>query len=94
MIKESLSGLGLAPLAVVGLVLFVATFVGIAVWTMTRRAKQVATWSSLPLVDGMQPVEPRANHHDHDHHEDDHECRNCGNCQCKKNGETAVVSIQ
>lgn len=90
MVKESIADLGLTPFAVFGLLVFFGVFVGIAVWTLTRRQKQVATWSSLPLADGTEPVES-LNEHSHDH--DGHECKNCGNCECSKNNEKNFVSI-
>jgi hypothetical protein len=51
MIKESIADLGLTPYAVFGLLTFFGVYAGIAVWTMTRLYKQVASWSSLPLND-------------------------------------------
>jgi cbb3-type cytochrome oxidase subunit 3 len=90
MVKESIADLGLTPFAVFGLLVFFSVFVAIAVWTLTRRQKQVATWSSLPLADGTEPVESRREH-SHDH--DGHECQNCGNCECSKNNEKNFVSI-
>lgn len=99
MVKEALSEMGLEPIAVAGLVTFFATFVGISVWTFTRRSRQVAAWSSLPLVDGREPVEHRhgrdePDDHEHEHRRDgNHECRNCGECKCKGPGEPAVVSL-
>ncbi|TWT40767.1 cbb3-type cytochrome c oxidase subunit 3 [Botrimarina hoheduenensis] len=59
MIKEALSQAGLAPIAVVGLIAFFAVFVGVLVWTMTRPRRDIETWSSLPLADGKDPVQPR-----------------------------------
>ncbi|MEN1679667.1 MAG: hypothetical protein AAGJ46_08740 [Planctomycetota bacterium] len=51
----------LAPLAAGGLVLFVLVFVGVAVWVLSRSRQTIDTWASLPLADGMQPVQPRGN---------------------------------
>ena len=94
MIKEAIADLGLTPFAVVGLLVFFGVFVAITAWTLTRRPKQVKTWSSLPLADGTEPVEPRQPHHDHDdHHDDDHECKNCGGCSCSKGEGVTTVSI-
>lgn len=59
MINQALSESSLAWPAVIGLVTFVAIFVGVAVWAFTRRTNVVAAWSSLPLADGCEPVEPR-----------------------------------
>jgi cbb3-type cytochrome oxidase subunit 3 len=95
MVKESIADLGLTPFAVFGLLVFFGVFVAITVWTLTRRQKQVATWSSLPLADGTEPVESRRqedNDEDGNHHEG-HECQNCGNCECSKNNEKNFVSI-
>lgn len=97
MVKESIADLGLTSFAVFGLLVFFGVFVAIAVWTLTRRRKQVATWSSLPLADGTEPVESRRQEdqvgdHDGKHH-DGHECKNCGNCECSKNNEKNFVSI-
>lgn len=61
MIKQALAGLGLDVFAVIGLVLFVATFVGITIWTLSRSRSQIDRWSSLPLDDSKDPVEPRDN---------------------------------
>ena len=96
MVKEAIAELGLTPFAVGGLLVFFGVFVAIAVWTLTRRQKQVATWSKLPLADGTEPVESRHVHgHTHDSSHDDggHECKNCGNCECSKNNEKNFVSI-
>ncbi|MEQ8847740.1 hypothetical protein [Botrimarina sp.] len=51
MIQDALSGSGLAPLAVFGLLMFVAVFVGVAAWALGRPRQEVAGWSSLPLDD-------------------------------------------
>lgn len=92
MVKESIADLGLTPFAVFGLLVFFGVFVAIAVWTLTRRQKQVATWSSLPLADGTEPVEGRR-HDNHLHGHDGHECKNCGACECAKNNDKNIVSI-
>ena len=75
MVKESLAELGLTPFAVGGLLVFFGVFVAIVVWTLTRRQKQVDTWSSLPLADGTEPLETRR--HASRHH-DGHECKSSG----------------
>ena len=90
MVKESIADLGLTPFAVGGLLVFFGVFVAITVWTLTRRQKQVVTWSSLPLADGTEPVESRR-HDSHGH--DAHECKNCGACECSKNNDKNIVSI-
>lgn len=59
MIKQAISELGLAPIAVAGLLMFVIVFLGVVAWAMTRGRGTVATWASLPLADGHQPVEAR-----------------------------------
>lgn len=57
MFKEVLAGSGLAVFAVVGLVLFVAVFVGVALWALSRRGGEVRLWSQMPLADGvLRPV--------------------------------------
>lgn len=52
MIKQAIAGAGLAPFAVVGLMLFVGIFVGISIWAFTRRSQQLTGWSAMPLADG------------------------------------------
>ncbi|MEM8866583.1 MAG: hypothetical protein AAGF31_13660, partial [Planctomycetota bacterium] len=59
MVKALMEGAGLAPIAVVGLVVFVAVFLGITAWALSRSRGAIATWSSLPLADGTEPVEAR-----------------------------------
>ncbi len=60
MIQETVSGAGLSSFAIIGLVLFVAIFLAIAVWILTRSKRQVRTWSELPLAkDRDEPAEPR-----------------------------------
>ncbi len=54
-----LSQINLEPFAVTGLAMFVAIFVGVVVWTLTRRKKQVDRWARLPLSDEDEPDEPR-----------------------------------
>lgn len=57
MFKEVLAGSGLAVFAVVGLVLFVAVFVGVAAWALSRRAGEIRLWSQMPLADGVLRAE-------------------------------------
>lgn len=59
MMKEIISEANLPYFAVIGLILFVAVFVTTSLWAMSRSRKEVDTWSSLPLADGYDPVEPR-----------------------------------
>lgn len=59
MIKQAMADGGLAAAAAFGLVVFVAVFLGVCVWVATRRRQEVDRWSSLPLADGYDPVEPR-----------------------------------
>ena len=59
MIKQAMSTAGLELLAVGGLLIFVAVFVGVCVWVTTRGRKEVEKWASLPMADGTNPVEPR-----------------------------------
>ena len=60
MLKEVLSDGALTHFATIGLVIFVAVFLGVTVWALTRSRGQIRTWSELPLSreeDG--PREPR-----------------------------------
>ena len=60
MIKDILSSGALTHFAVIGLVIFVAVFVGVTVWVLTRTKREISTWSRIPLTgeeDG--PLEPR-----------------------------------
>lgn len=82
MIKESLSEAGLSVFAVVGLVAFFATFAGVAIWALTRRQKQIDKWSSLPLADGKDPVEPRDRPDEDRHAYAAQSCGKCENCTC------------
>jgi cbb3-type cytochrome oxidase subunit 3 len=84
MIKEALAGIGLAPFSVGGLLLFFAVFVGVTIWALTRSRGEIATWSSLPLADGLQPVQPRLPIAPLASHEQD-ECGECEDCSCKTN---------
>jgi cbb3-type cytochrome oxidase subunit 3 len=59
-IKLALSGAGLAPFAVIGLLIFVGVFVGVGVWAFSRTRREVAGWSNLPLVDGDAAPRPPA----------------------------------
>ncbi|MEM1303272.1 MAG: hypothetical protein AAGG46_00160 [Planctomycetota bacterium] len=59
MIKQAMSEAGLGVLAAVGVTMFVLIFLAIVAWTLSRSRKQVDKWSSLPLADGTDPVEPR-----------------------------------
>jgi len=57
MIRSVMEGSGSAVFAIVGLVIFVAVFIGLTVWVLTRRQKQVDKWSNIPLHD--EPIDPR-----------------------------------
>ncbi len=57
MFKQVLGDDTLTQFAIWGLVIFVAVFVGIAVWALTRSRKTVSKWSRIPLED--EPVESR-----------------------------------
>jgi len=48
-IKHVLSDGALTGFATTGLVLFVAVFVGVAAWTLTRRRSEIDDWSRMPL---------------------------------------------
>lgn len=49
MIKYVLSDGALTGFATTGLVLFVAVFVGVTAWALTRRRSEISDWSRLPL---------------------------------------------
>jgi hypothetical protein len=49
MIKEVLSDGALTGFAIAGLVIFVAVFAGITLWTLTRQRSEIGHWSRLPL---------------------------------------------
>lgn len=55
MLREVLSDGSLSEFATVGLVLFVAVFLGTTVWVLTRRKSQVRRWSRLPLAEDDDP---------------------------------------
>jgi cbb3-type cytochrome oxidase subunit 3 len=61
-IKAALSSAGLAPFAVIGLMIFVGVFVGVSIWAFSRTRKEVAGWSNLPLADGHATARPLASH--------------------------------
>lgn len=102
MIKQAMSDAGLEVLAVGGLLTFVAVFVGVTVWVMTRGNKEIDTWSSLPLADGYDPVEPRLpitgkpsdsdDQHDKDHHGEGG-CGKCENCTCHDDSPVTVTTL-
>ncbi|MEN0111503.1 MAG: cbb3-type cytochrome c oxidase subunit 3 [Planctomycetota bacterium] len=86
MIKLAMSGSGLAPLALIGLVAFVAIFAGVIVWTLTRRRSEVDAWSSLPLADGTDPVQPR---YEADSSDAEPDANASGDKQCRGGGHSA-----
>jgi hypothetical protein len=49
MFKDVLTHADLAHWATMGLVVFFVTFIGIALWTLTRPRRDIDRWSSLPL---------------------------------------------
>ncbi|TWT97558.1 Cbb3-type cytochrome oxidase component FixQ [Botrimarina colliarenosi] len=59
MIKQAISAAGLEVLAVGGLLMFVAVFAGVTWWVLSRSRKEIDKWSSLPLAEGVDPVDPR-----------------------------------
>ena len=95
MIKQMLSEAGLAPFAVIGLVIFVAVFVGISLWALTRRKRQIDNWSSMPLEDG----DPYHNHEQALNivsNTDDHvkqSCGKCENCDCHNETQETVTTL-
>lgn len=102
MIKQAMSAAGLEFLAVGGLLVFVAVFAGVCLWVTTRSRKEVDMWSSLPLADGIDPVEPRlpitmpvAADKADDHHGDHKHggCGKCVDCSCKDEELVTVTSL-
>ena len=59
MFKDILSDANLTLFATLGLVIFVAVFLGVTIWALTRPRKTVDKWSSIPLKDGTEPLELR-----------------------------------
>lgn len=53
---STLSQVDIAALKVAGLVIFLAVFIGIVLWTLTRSRRQIDRWSEMPLDD--QPDHP------------------------------------
>ncbi len=92
MIKQAMSEAGLAPLAVAGLMIFVAVFVGVAVWAMTRRRGQVAGWSSLPLNDGPTVASAGLPITGHTHGTTGG-CGKCSDCTCSDNEAVTPITI-
>ncbi len=54
MFKDVLNHANLTIFAEVGLLIFVAVFVGVTVWAFTRPRSQVKRWSQLPLNDSPE----------------------------------------
>lgn len=60
MVKDILSDGALTGYATVGLVIFVAVFLGTCAWILTRSKRQVHDWSRIPLTeDDEGPVDDR-----------------------------------
>lgn len=59
MIKNAMAEAGLSAMAAFGLVMFVLVFAGVVAWALTRRRGEIDRWSTLPLADGAEPLEPR-----------------------------------
>jgi len=63
MLQEILSDGALSHFATIGLVIFVAVFLGVTVWILTRSKREVRQWSELPLAgDDDEPRQPRRGH--------------------------------
>lgn len=63
MLKDVLSDGVLTHFAVIGLVIFVAVFLGAVAWILSRSKQEVAHWAHLPLAkDTDAPAQPL---HDH-----------------------------
>jgi len=77
MFKDVLRATDLGDFALIGLVIFVAVFVLVAVWAVTRPKKKVKRWSRMPLEDDklLDPREPgeqdQENQSDPDTHQED-----------------------
>jgi cbb3-type cytochrome oxidase subunit 3 len=69
MIRAILGDSSLTGYALVGLVIFVAVFIAVCAWALTRRRSQVETWSRLPLANDPldshipAPAEARRSRH-------------------------------
>jgi cbb3-type cytochrome oxidase subunit 3 len=85
MIKLALSGAGLAPFAVIGLIVFVGVFVGVGVWAITRRKAEIKQWAAMPL--GDIPVESSESKTSPE--AEKKSCVKCENCKCN-----SVIEIQ
>lgn len=60
MIKSLMSETGLEWFASAGLVMFVAIFSGVLLWTLLRSRTEVHRWSQLPLDDKPPQRKPAA----------------------------------
>lgn len=60
MLRDVLSNGALTHFATIGLVIFVAVFIGVTVWILTRSRQEVQAWSRIPLTsDEDGPLQPR-----------------------------------
>lgn len=60
MLRDVLSNGLLTHFATIGLVIFVAVFVGTCTWILTRSRKEVGDWSRIPLTDDEEgPIQDR-----------------------------------
>lgn len=50
MLKDTLSQLDTAALTTMGLILFVAVFVAVTLYALTRAPEQADQWSAIPLT--------------------------------------------
>jgi len=61
MVNDVLSSGVLSHFATIGLVIFVAVFVGVGIWTLTRSRREIDDWSHLPLSgDDEAPLDDRS----------------------------------
>lgn len=58
MTGDALNNGGLSITSTLGLLIFVAVFLGIIAWTLTRSRRQVKHWSELPLSDDSDDSNP------------------------------------
>lgn len=59
--KEIFESTSADTLSSVALVIFVAVFVSVTVWVLTRKKRTIQKWSGMPL-DDETPQDPRSGH--------------------------------
>ena len=58
MFKESFQALDLTSLGVTAMVIFIVSFVSIAIWAAAQRRDDIRRWSDLPLTDDITASRP------------------------------------